>query len=1109
MTKDASLSLGLAAATALAFFAVGAPLIGLTDLQHDEAVHGQMALDWLSPSPAEDAAAWPWPWWMKDTYQGSLKTMVLAGAFKSFGASTTTLRGATLALGALSVFFLMLFAARRHRPSWAALIAPLVATSPGLALATCYDSGPVALGLLLRSAAIWLAGEALRRPGSLAWPLAAGAALGAGVWDKAHFLWLLLAAVPAAAILWRMDRRGAPGVREAAALFAGVLLGAWPIVYFNIRYPLYTFFYSGARPEPLAEHLSRLPHWIAVRAEMAAGALTGTAPFHYSGGFPPSPWAAAAAPLIAAAALAVLLRRKRREELREAGFWALLIAGVLAIAFAAPFPVKWHHFPLIAGLPALAALSLARGAFGPRPARGARLALATVVLVAALGQLAFLSRFRASAAPVAGAPRGLNALAAWAGDYQRRFPGTRFLCDDSLIGPLLVQSGGGVRCAAIHGFTRTADEERRAQEEFADGRVLWLLRAAEDASQDPFIAQREKIMRGFAFALPTVELASFPAAGGGPWVAARRAAGIARPALKAAWAKALMRMEVERSAEFWLERAEREARAPSRAAALSSLAAAETAGPDLHQRRRVASLYRALKEPRRSAAALEPLLRLAPGDAGLRIELAELRAELGARSAALALLARARELELDPGARRRVAALYRSLKEYEKALSSLAPLRGTDFGGGVVELELAELHALLGASDAARASLARAERGPAQSFEQRRRAYSLYRQLTDFDGAAAALEGLSRLRPTDTGLWLERAELAAETGKADAALEALSRAGRLPLTAELRRRAYDLHSKLGDRRGALAALKPLLREEPSDAELWLQRAELEAREGEASEALSSLERAARLRPEGEQRRRALRLFRNAGAPRRAAEALAPLLAESPADAELLLAVAEFQAGAGERVASLASLARARALALDGPDSLRVLRLYRELKEFGPAGEILNELLKHGSSDAGLWVERAELQSLAGNPASARESLSRAQELAALGDPDGRLRRRVALAYQALGDYRRAVALLDALAPSFPGDGALLADKGLCEYLSGDARAALSTLEAAIRLEPKSLPAYLTLGAIHAAQGRPDEALKIYDAGLAISAEAEPGPLREALLGARAAAEASR
>lgn len=1108
MTKDASLSLALAAATALAFFAAGAPLIGLTDLQHDEAVHGQMALDWLSPASSEDASNWPWPWWMKDTYQGSLKTIVLAAVFKSFGASTPTLRVATLALGALSVFFLMLFAARRHRPSWAAMIAPLVATSPGLLLATTYDSGPVALGVLLRSAAIFLAGEALRRPGSLGWPLAAGAALGAGVWDKAHFLWLLLAAVPAAIFFWRAPRRGTPGLREAAALSAGVALGAWPIIYFNIRYPLYTFLYSGARPEPLVEHLSRLPHWIAVRAEMAAGALTGTAPFHYSGGFPPSPWGAAAAPLIAAAALAVLLKRQRREELREPGFWALLIAGVLAIAFAAPFPVKWHHFPLLAALPSLAALSLARGAFGPRPSRGARIALGTVVLVAALGQLAFLSSFRGSAARGA-PPRGLNALAAWAGDYQRRFPGTRFLCDDSLIGPLLVQSGGEVRCSAMHGFTRTADEERRARERFADGRVLWLLRAAEDGSQDAFIARREKIMRDFAFALPTVELASFPAAGGGPWVAARRAAEIGRPALEAAWSKAAGRMEVARGAEFWLERAELEARERSRASALSSLAAAEAAGPDLQQRRRVAGLYRALKKPREAAAALERLLRLAPGDAGLLIELAELRAELGARPAALALLARARDADLDPSARRRVAALYRRLKEYAKAVSSLAPLRGTPAGDAGVELELAELRALLGERDAARESLARAERGPALGFEQRRRAYALYRQLTDFGGATASLETLARLRPTDAGLWLELAELTAETGKPEAARGFLARAEPLPLNAEQRRRAFELHSKLGDRRGALVALKALLAAEPSDAELWLKSAELQTREGDASAALDSLERAARLRPAGEQRRRAIRLFRTARAPRRAADALAPLLAQAPADAELLLAVAEFQAGAGERVAALGALARARALALDGTQSLRLLWLYRELKEYASAAAVLDELLRSGPGDPGLWVERAELETLAGNPAAARASLARAQELSARGDPDGRQRRRVALAHQALGDYRRAVALLDALARSFPADGALLADKGLCEYLGGDAAAAIATLESAIRLAPKSIPAYLTLGAVHAALGRPEDALKVYDAGLALNPEAERDPLREALLGARAAAAASR
>jgi tetratricopeptide (TPR) repeat protein len=85
----------------------------------------------------------------------------------------------------------------------------------------------------------------------------------------------------------------------------------------------------------------------------------------------------------------------------------------------------------------------------------------------------------------------------------------------------------------------------------------------------------------------------------------------------------------------------------------------------------------------------------------------------------------------------------------------------------------------------------------------------------------------------------------------------------------------------------------------------------------------------------------------------------------------------------------------------------------------------------------------------------------------------------------------------------------LSDKGLCEYLSGDELAAIATLEQSISREPAFIPAYLTLGAIHAAKGRSAEALKVYDRGLAHAPAGEIDPLRDALLQERKAAAAAR
>lgn len=165
-----------------------------------------------------------------------------------------------------------------------------------------------------------------------------------------------------------------------------------------------------------------------------------------------------------------------------------------------------------------------------------------------------------------------------------------------------------------------------------------------------------------------------------------------------------------------------------------------------------------------------------------------------------------------------------------------------------------------------------------------------------------------------------------------------------------------------------------------------------------------------------------------------------------------------------------------------------------------------------------WLDRAEREARAGERAKARTSLARAEKngpnaddqiriaslRGALGDRDGALamlaslkpddasgRERLALAYQQLKDFDAALALFDRLARENPAVAAYRADKGLCEELTGDHAAALADLNAAIALDPKFLPAYLTLGAAHEAAGRKQEAARVYAEALARSAPEDP------------------
>jgi tetratricopeptide (TPR) repeat protein len=159
------------------------------------------------------------------------------------------------------------------------------------------------------------------------------------------------------------------------------------------------------------------------------------------------------------------------------------------------------------------------------------------------------------------------------------------------------------------------------------------------------------------------------------------------------------------------------------------------------------------------------------------------------------------------------------------------------------------------------------------------------------------------------------------------------------------------------------------------------------------------------------------------------------------------------------------------------------------------------------SDPEQWLKRAD--AAAKDPkarAEALKSLARAESASRAGDRDGQFRRRVALGYQDLKEYDRALGLFSDLTRNFPAAASFRSDKALCEYLKGSDEAAVADLRVAIGLEPRFLPAYLTLGAVHSARGRYAEAITTYDAALTQAAAVDP--LRAAVLSAREAALAA-
>jgi tetratricopeptide (TPR) repeat protein len=100
-------------------------------------------------------------------------------------------------------------------------------------------------------------------------------------------------------------------------------------------------------------------------------------------------------------------------------------------------------------------------------------------------------------------------------------------------------------------------------------------------------------------------------------------------------------------------------------------------------------------------------------------------------------------------------------------------------------------------------------------------------------------------------------------------------------------------------------------------------------------------------------------------------------------------------------------------------------------------------------------------------------------------PDAETRFRIALKYQELKGYEAALRILDGLVSQFPANGDFIGARGLCRFLSGSKKDSAADLEAAIRLNPESLSAYLTLGAIYSAGSSDDLAAAVYDRALAV------------------------
>jgi hypothetical protein len=225
--------------TAAAFIGLGFLFIPILGLQNDESLFASWIFE---PVPREYRVRL----FRRDlplmlmTYLGCAKTWLYAAIFSVFPPNVWSVRvPAVLIGGGTIIAFGVLL--RRIGGSAAALIgALLLALDPSFVLTTTFDWGPVALQHLFLVLGI-IGVHRFAQTGSrraLAWGFAC---LGLGLWDKALFVWSLVGLSVAVAAVFPLRLWRALSFRNAALAAGAFLLGALPLVIYNVRFPLNTF----------------------------------------------------------------------------------------------------------------------------------------------------------------------------------------------------------------------------------------------------------------------------------------------------------------------------------------------------------------------------------------------------------------------------------------------------------------------------------------------------------------------------------------------------------------------------------------------------------------------------------------------------------------------------------------------------------------------------------------------------------------------------------------------------------------------------------------------------------------------------------------------------
>ena len=260
--------------TGVIYLAFSVPFLNRPGLEYDEVLFGSGALGlkggfieyrWSIAGHQVPLMLMP--------YIGAIKAYIYKSLFLLFSPSALTVRLPVILIGLMVLILTYHLTRNLFGKLTALLAAALVATDPSYIFHIRNDWGPVALMLLFKVGSLYfLARFAQTR--QRVFLIAAAFFLGLGLYDKANFLWYLLALPLAAFLVWPAQCRALISRRSLATVGTFFILGCWPFLLYNVVK-------KGASFRDQAPPTGNLRSVVEYKTHLLIETLNGNAAYHF------------------------------------------------------------------------------------------------------------------------------------------------------------------------------------------------------------------------------------------------------------------------------------------------------------------------------------------------------------------------------------------------------------------------------------------------------------------------------------------------------------------------------------------------------------------------------------------------------------------------------------------------------------------------------------------------------------------------------------------------------------------------------------------------------------------------------------------------------------